>query len=67
MFDDIKDFVGWWMLVVVLAIAIIQVPGCVAKQDAKNLEYTRIMTKHCESLGKTYMSYPNNSDDGICI
>lgn len=67
MIDRVKDYIGWWMLIPAFVIILLQVPGCVEKQNVAHLKHTEVMTAHCASKGKTYLEYPSDSTGGQCI
>ena len=67
MIDRVRDYIGWWMLIPAVVIMFLQIPGCVQQQEEANLKTKQIMTQHCASQGKTFMIYPNDRRDGLCI
>lgn len=66
MIDRVRDYIGWWMLIPAVVIMVLQVPGCVEKNNEADLKRTQIMTQHCASQGKTYL-VTGQSYSGQCI
>lgn len=66
MLKDIREYIGWWMLIPAALIMLLQVPGCINQQEQEDTKQINIMTQHCASQGKTYLQYPT-SGNGQCI
>lgn len=62
-----QDYVGWWILIPAVLLAILPVKSCVETETLERTKRVQIMSKHCSEQGKTFKAEKTEASEGLCI
>jgi hypothetical protein len=65
--EVVKDYIGWWMLIVAVVIVLCTSMYSAYKFDIEYTNRVTAMTTHCESQGKTLLANDGQPDLLVCI